>query len=64
MLAAFYFSFWLLLDCLFLFALLYEMPLGTCLVVQWLKIWLAMQGMRVRSLVGELSTDAATPEPM
>ena len=37
---------------------------GDFLVVKWLKICLAMQGMCVRSLVGELCTDAATPEPM
>ena len=28
--------------------------MGTSLVVQWLRIRLAMQGMQVRSLVGEL----------
>ena len=29
-------------------------PSGTSLVIQWLKVHLAMQGTRVRSLVGEL----------
>jgi len=28
--------------------------MGTSLVVQWLRIWLAMQGTRVQSLVGEV----------
>ena len=42
---------------------------GTSVVVQWLRIRLPMQGMQVRSLVGELreplleSPHAATTEP-
>ena len=31
--------------------------LGTSLVVQWLRIHLAVQGMWVQSLVGELRSD-------
>ena len=42
---------------------------GTSLVVQWLRICLAMQGMQVRALIkipqatGQLIVRAATPEP-
>ena len=35
-------------------AFTYKCVLGTSLVVQWLRLRLLMQGVRVRSLVGEL----------
>ena len=37
---------------------------GTSLVVQWLRIHLAMQGTQVRFLVGELNLCAALTEPL
>ena len=38
----------------------WEKPEGTFLVVQWLRIHLAMQGTWVRSLVGELKSDVTS----
>ena len=37
-----------------IFLSLQKVLLGTSMVVQWLKIYLAMQGMWVQSLVGEV----------
>ena len=37
-----------------IFLSLQKVLLGTSLVVQWLRIYLAMQGMWVQSLVGEV----------